>query len=343
MGSKSSKVGGVTLEEITGKIQNREIKNIIAMCGAGISTSAGIPDFRSPSTGLYFKLRKYNLPYPEAIFTYDYFKKDPTPFYHLVRELFPDKLTPTPTHRLLTLLHEKGTTKIDLHRFLIHILGLLKRIYTQNIDALEHIAGVPEDKIIEAHGTFHRSYCTRCKKQYSLAWLKERVFQHDNDVNVPKCEDCENVVRPDIVFFGESLPRRYFQTIKSDFSDCDLLIIIGTSLTVTPFANLIHETKPNVPRMYLNLSKPGEAGNFWAIWLSVIFYEAFNNLTLKFRRNGRLGNGPWSKCWSDSRDWSSNPGKVWRYDWENCQAAWVGQRLWKDWENSHVPIVQKFK
>ena len=170
------------------------------MCGAGISTSAGIPDFRSPSTGLYFKLRKYNLPYPEAIFTYDYFKKDPTPFYHLVRELFPEKLTPTPTHNLLTLLHEKG---------------LLKRIYTQNIDALEHIAGVPEEKIIEAHGTFHRSYCTKCKCQYSLQWLKERVFDSDADVNVPKCEKCDDaVVRPDIVFFGESLPRRYFQTIK---------------------------------------------------------------------------------------------------------------------------------
>ena len=123
MGSKSSKIGGISLEEITSKIQNGEIKNIIAMCGAGISTSAGIPDFRSPSTGLYFKLRKYNLPYPEAIFTYDYFKKDPTPFYHLVRELFPDKLTPTPTHRLLTLLHEKGLLKIRLE--LLYCFGLI--------------------------------------------------------------------------------------------------------------------------------------------------------------------------------------------------------------------------
>jgi NAD-dependent SIR2 family protein deacetylase len=76
---------GEIFTKVTERIKNGEIQNVIIMCGAGISTSAGIPDFRSPSTGLYFKLRKYNLPYPEAIFEYSYFKKDPKPFYALVK------------------------------------------------------------------------------------------------------------------------------------------------------------------------------------------------------------------------------------------------------------------
>lgn len=98
-----------------------------------------------------FKLQKYKLPYPEAIFTYSQFQKNPEPFYHLVRDLFPSELVATPTHKFFTLLHNKN---------------ILHRIYTQNIDALEHIAGVPEEKIIEAHGTFHRCYCTKCNAAY---------------------------------------------------------------------------------------------------------------------------------------------------------------------------------
>ena len=108
-------------------------------------------------SGLYFKLRKYNLPYPEAVFEGSYFRKDPRPFYGLIRELFPTTLTPTTTHKFFSLLHQKG---------------LLRRVYTQNIDALEFLAGLPEDKIVEAHGSFQRSYCTKCGKTYDLRWLK---------------------------------------------------------------------------------------------------------------------------------------------------------------------------
>ena len=147
------------------------------------------------------------MPYPEAIFTVDQFNKDPAPFYHLVRDLFPSELVSTPTHKFFTLLHQKG---------------ILKRIYTQNIDALEHIAGVPEDKIIEAHGTFHRSYCTNrmCNRKYSLQWLKERVFEGTNQdqASIPYCEECNSVVRPDIVFFGEC------KLYDSSLTNYDLLL-----------------------------------------------------------------------------------------------------------------------
>ena len=104
----------------------------------------------------------------------------------LNKELFPSKLTPTDTHKFLTLLHQKK---------------ILRRIYTQNIDALEHIAGVPKDKVIEAHGTFHRSFCTKCKKSFELSWLKKKIFESENDDNVPLCDECNGVVRVRIFCF----------------------------------------------------------------------------------------------------------------------------------------------
>jgi NAD-dependent histone deacetylase SIR2 len=107
--------------------------------GAGISTSAGIPDFRSPETGLYANLARLNLPYAEAVFDIAYFRNRPEPFYTLARELYPGKYRPTITHSFITLLHKKG---------------LLLKLFTQNIDCLEREAGVPGDLIIEAHGSF---------------------------------------------------------------------------------------------------------------------------------------------------------------------------------------------
>lgn len=129
MGVSSSRAAGFCDVDLTSGLTEGNFKNIVILCGAGISTNAGIPDFRSPSAGLYFKLRKYNLPYPEAVFEGRYFKENPLPFYSLVRELFPSTLTPTTTHKFFSLLHQKG---------------ILRRVYTQNIDALEHLAGLPE-------------------------------------------------------------------------------------------------------------------------------------------------------------------------------------------------------
>jgi NAD-dependent histone deacetylase SIR2 len=107
--------------------------------GAGISTSAGIPDFRSPETGLYANLSRLNLPYAEAVFDISYFRNNPEPFYTLAQELYPGKYRPTITHSFINLLHKKG---------------LLLKLFTQNIDCLEREAGVPAEMIIEAHGSF---------------------------------------------------------------------------------------------------------------------------------------------------------------------------------------------
>jgi len=224
MGGSSSKNEGLQEEELVRKLSNGEYKNIVIMCGAGISVNAGIPDFRSPSAGLYFKLRKYNLPYPEAVFDGGYFRQDPRPFYGLIREIFPETLAPTTTHKFFSLLHQKG---------------ILRRIYTQNIDALEVLAGVPPEKIIEAHGSFQSAYCTQCGQTYDLRWLKREIFSPETNDEVPKCEKCQGVVRPDVVLFGESLPGKFWSHQTDDFSCCDLLLVLGTSLVVSPFNTLV--------------------------------------------------------------------------------------------------------
>jgi len=112
--------------EVAGLIRSAE--NIIVAAGAGISVASGIPDFRSPTTGLYANLQKYDLPHPEAIFEIEFFRNNPQPFYTLSKELYDPSYKPTKTHYFIKLLHDKG---------------VLRRCYTQNIDSLESKAGVP--------------------------------------------------------------------------------------------------------------------------------------------------------------------------------------------------------
>ncbi|KAL0972792.1 hypothetical protein UPYG_G00194820 [Umbra pygmaea] len=230
----------LTLEGVASYIKSGKCKNIICMVGAGISTSAGIPDFRSPDTGLYSNLQKYNLPYPEAIFQIDYFKKHPEPFFALARELYPGQFKPTVCHYFIKMLKEKG---------------LLKRCYSQNIDTLERVAGLESEELIEAHGTFYTSHCVSfmCRKEYSLDWMKVKIFSDE----IPKCEKCNSLVKPDIVFFGENLPKRFFSSVAMDFPRCDLLIIMGTSLQVQPFAALVDRVSKSCPRLLINLEKTG--------------------------------------------------------------------------------------
>ncbi|XP_044290848.1 NAD-dependent protein deacetylase sirtuin-2 isoform X3 [Varanus komodoensis] len=232
----------LTLEGVSKFMLSDKCKKVICMVGAGISTAAGIPDLRSPGTGIYANLQQYNLPYPEAIFDISYFRQHPEPFFALARELYPGFFKPTICHYFIRLLKEKG---------------LLLRCYTQNIDTLERVAGLDEEDLVEAHGTFFTSHCIRstCRKTYSLDWMKEKFFSG----LVPKCEKCQGVVKPDIVFFGESLPSRFFSLMQSDFRETDLLIIMGTSLQVQPFASLVSRVSQNTPRLLINKEKTGES------------------------------------------------------------------------------------
>lgn len=223
---------------VAGFIKSDKCKKIVVMCGAGLSTAAGIPDFRSPRTGLYANLQKYNLPHPQAVFELDYFKENPKPFYTLAKELYPGNFKPTRSHFFLRLLENKK---------------VLQRVYTQNIDTLERRAGVSDKMLVEAHGTFHTAKCIKCRKVYSQSWVKEKIFRNQ----IPVCTKCGKsaYVKPDIVFFGEQLPQRFFRLHQSDFKMCDLLIVIGTSLNVQPFSLLTGEVQETTPRVLINREK----------------------------------------------------------------------------------------
>ncbi|XP_074170470.1 NAD-dependent protein deacetylase sirtuin-2 isoform X3 [Rhinolophus sinicus] len=242
----------LTLEGVARYMLSERCHRVICLVGAGISTSAGIPDFRSPSTGLYANLQKYHLPYPEAIFEIGYFKKHPEPFFALAKELYPGQFKPTLCHYFIRLLKEKG---------------MLVRCYTQNIDTLERVAGLEPEDLVEAHGTFYTSHCISplCGREYTLSWMKEKIFSEVT----PKCEKCQSVVKPDIVFFGENLPARFFSCIQSDFRKVDLLIIMGTSLQVQPFASLIGKAPLSTPRLLINKEKTGQTDPFLGMMMGL--------------------------------------------------------------------------
>ncbi|KAL9091430.1 MAG: hypothetical protein Q9165_004816 [Trypethelium subeluteriae] len=136
--------------------------------------------------------------------------------------------------------------------------GLLHRLFTQNIDCLEREAGVPDDKIVEAHGSFATQRCIECRTPYSGEEMKEHVVK----MEVPRCKQshCQGLVKPDIVFFGEQLPVKFFQEREAP-SQADLCLVMGTSLTVQPFASLPSFVEDRVPRVLINLERVGGIGN----------------------------------------------------------------------------------
>ena len=226
------------LKGVAQYIRSGSAKNIVVMTGAGISVSAGIPDFRSES-GLYARLGEYDLPYPQAIFELNYFRQKPGPFYKLAADLYPGLYAPTPTHHFIKLLHDKG---------------LLLRCFTQNIDSLECAAGVPKEKVVAAHGNFDGARCLN-----GHAADVDEVEKACRAGGTPlRCATCDEYIKPDIVFFGEALPQRFNRLAATDFDDCDLLIVAGTSLAVHPFAGLVDFPSEDTPRLLVNREVVGE-------------------------------------------------------------------------------------
>lgn len=209
--------------------------------GAGISTSAGIPDFRSPDTGIYANLARLDLPHPEAVFDISYFRRNPHPFYSLSRELMPGRFRPTLAHSFIKLLYDRGR---------------LLKLFTQNIDCLEREAGVPPEMIVEAHGSFASQSCIDCKASYPTDKMRQAIEAGD----VPRCADCDGFVKPNVVFFGEALPESFFLN-RTLPAAADLCIIMGTSLTVQPFASLPGMCSRETPRLLLNLHRAGGVGS----------------------------------------------------------------------------------
>ncbi len=192
------------------------------LTGAGISTAAGIPDFRGPM-GLYVT-RRYD---PEKVFDIDWFRREPRYFYEFSRDFIGlmKKTAPTFSHRFLARLEREG---------------LLKGVITQNIDALHSEAG--SENVIELHGSYRSARCLDCGKRYhdlTYEWWDTAMEESSRPPTV-SCPDCSGILKPEIVFFGE--PVHAINEAQQMVTECDLLLVLGSSLQVTPASLLPHCT-----------------------------------------------------------------------------------------------------
>jgi NAD-dependent histone deacetylase SIR2 len=255
----------------------KKSKNIIVLTGAGISTSLGIPDFRSKDTGLYSKLAHLGLNDPQEVFDIRIFKEDPSIFYSVARDILPSTDRFTPTHAFIHLLQRKGKLLTN---------------YSQNIDNIEAIAGILPEKLIQCHGSFATASCVECKYQVN----GETIFPDIKAGRIPKCDQCiaklrapaamkrkrsqngqdkkrrrfdtdadssseddyddspkVGVMKPDITFFGEALPDRFSERLTNhDKNLVDLVIVIGTSLKVAPVSEVVPYLPAHIPQMYIS-------------------------------------------------------------------------------------------
>jgi NAD+-dependent protein deacetylase sirtuin 2 len=296
------------LQGVAAYLASPSCQRVVFLVGAGASTNAGIPDFRTPGSGLYDNLQRYNLPHPEAVFEIDFFRRNPYPFYTLVKSLYPASRRPPPgggggggggggTKSGSGGGNDSGGDKTDAATTTVppqaagprptaahHFFELVRRkqkllaVFTQNIDSLEHEAGLGEEHVVAAHGNFHGAHCVECGKEHDREVVESAVFgfaeeeegeagqeqqqpQEPKQPRVPRCRDarCNGLVKPSIVFFGEGLPRKFFERRQRDLPQADLLVVVGTSLIVHPFAGLIHDVQSHVPRLLINRERVGEA------------------------------------------------------------------------------------
>lgn len=203
------------------------------------------------------------------MFDYEVFREDPRPFYKFAKALyFPlgsdKRVEPSDSHRFLALLQKKG---------------MLLRVYTQNIDGLEQVAGVSPKKMVYAHGSLQWATCCTCKHKVSAADIELSILEGV----VPRCKQmavkvdkpppslrpessrrkrsrqqsperryCGGVLKPGVTFFGESLHGNVKRSLEADRNKADALIVIGTSLSVAPMSHVIDYLPPNIPRILIN-------------------------------------------------------------------------------------------
>jgi len=257
-------------------------KNIICLTGAGISTSLGIPDFRSKGTGLYSKLEHLGLSDPQEVFDIEQFRSDPSIFYSVAKDILPETNQYTPTHRFMAILQERGKLLTN---------------YSQNIDNLEAKAGIAPDKLVQCHGSFATATCIQCG--YKV--VGDSIYPIIKAGGIPRCPKCilrlrsgtpssnasakqrkkrrkrrygadsddsdsesayempqAGVMKPDITFFGEALPDDFARRLTEQDRDLvDLVIVIGTSLKVTPVSEIVGYLPPHVPQIYISRTPVG--------------------------------------------------------------------------------------
>ena len=193
-------------------------RSIVVFTGAGISVPSGIPDFRSAS-GIYNQKTKFNAS-PEEIISHSFFKKYTKEFYEFYKEkmCYPEA-KPNLAHKYFADLEKKGKNVI---------------IVTQNIDGLHQKAG--SNTVYELHGSIHRNYCEKCNRSFGLKYVMTRN-------PIPYCDRCHGIVKPDVVLYEEPLDEMVIERAISAMMTSDVLIVIGTSLTVYPAAGFIRYFK----------------------------------------------------------------------------------------------------
>jgi len=192
----------------------RKSNRIVALSGAGISTEAGIPDFRGPG-GMW-----ENADLLQQL-SASGFNRNPEGFYRASVELFSTiaRAEPTPAHRLLARLEQ---------------MGKLDAVVTQNIDGLHHAAG--SAKVFEVHGTFRTGHCTKCGFRCDMAPFYSGITA--GQLRVPLCKECASPIKPDVVLFEDLLPADAWDGAVEAAQNCDLMLVFGSSLVVYPAAEL---------------------------------------------------------------------------------------------------------
>ncbi|KAI5264098.1 SIR2-domain-containing protein [Aureobasidium subglaciale] len=259
-----------TIDDAVSLIQKSN--KIMVITGAGISTSLGIPDFRSTNSGFYSKLRSLGHSHPEDVFDLENFDEDPTTFYTLAKDILPMTGKCSPTHAFIRLLQDKQKLLTN---------------YTQNIDNIEAYAGIEPEKLIQCHGSWATASCRKCKIEVP----GEAIFEDVRQSRVSYCQACLNriethprkrkrtsngkvrsrsshsdseddgrydvpqpgVMKPNITFFGEKLPTRFFDRLTDhDAVMVDLIIVIGTSMKVAPVSEIPNYVDEKVPQIYIS-------------------------------------------------------------------------------------------
>ena len=189
-------------------------RKVVVFTGAGISTESGIPDFRSPG-GIWSR-------YDPEDFTIHKFLSGPTARKTIWKMSIEGGLL---TEAEPNLAHHAIA---ELHR-----LGKLDCVITQNIDSLHQKAGVPEEKVFELHGNMQWVVCLSCGRRFPMPEVLQRIR---DGMEVPDCPDCRGILKPDAVFFGEALPQETLREAIRRAQNCDLMIVIGSTLVIYPAA-----------------------------------------------------------------------------------------------------------
>jgi len=230
----------------------------VALTGAGISTAAGIPDFRGPR-GLYVT-RHYD---PEKVFDIDWFYQDPLFFYEFSKDFvgLMKMTSPTFTHRFLAYLEQHGR---------------LAGIITQNIDALHQEAG--SENILELHGSYRTATCRDCKKKFNnltYEWWDAAMLKSARSP-LALCSVCGGVLKPDIVFFGETVLA--LEDARRLIEQCDLLMVLGSSLQVMPASLLPGFT--NATTLVINKGKVSLSSKPYRFFIEADLDDYFREVAL---------------------------------------------------------------